>query len=188
VTLRPVGHSTGLVFVSRSDVFEGEVSFTVDDDGVHEVGGWGYAGPAPEIFVNPPADQKALHNVVVETEHEDGDEAGSLGVRRGIAELVAGHLERYAECRCWTVGVGRHLADWIAAGCNVAEDEPDEDEGEGEGEEPTPEPVPEPKPAAEAEPSEVVAAAKARVAQKTGAAKKASSRPGRSGGSRSASR
>jgi hypothetical protein len=109
--LHPVGHSVGLVVVAE-DPGHGEFSWRVDETGtVHELGGWGWAGPIPELDeTNSPPTLVAVHTVLV-----DGDDAAVLV---GLRELVEEHVERYAGCQVWLSGpVGDDVAEWVRTGC-----------------------------------------------------------------------
>lgn len=111
MTMRRVGHSTGLVLATGLQ--HRLVSFYVRADGSLEVlGGWGFSGPAPELpWPNEPSDPEALHTVLLE---DDGDAA--LATTR---RLIDEHLGRYGECQVWLSAsvVSRRLQDWVAAGC-----------------------------------------------------------------------
>jgi hypothetical protein len=107
--LHPVKHSVGFVLTAH-DPGHGQFSFRVDASGqVHQLAGWGYAGPVAGLAVdNPPATLVAVHTILVEP---------GCDARGTIRSLVDEHLERYAECRCWCVGLSEDLAMWVRAGC-----------------------------------------------------------------------
>jgi hypothetical protein len=109
--VHPIGHSCGLV-VTAVDPGHGEFSFRVDADGsVHELGGWGWCGPVPELEeTNGPPSRLALHTVLIEGE----DPAVLVGLR----ELVEAHVGRYAGCHVWLSGaIDRSITEWVRAGC-----------------------------------------------------------------------
>jgi hypothetical protein len=131
--LRRVDHSAGLVitctdstgdegtaglafsFLVTSDEQVGRPNGVADPDDpggprVVELAGWGWSGPTPEIHVNPPADPRNVHTVLVES--VPGPETFAC-----IRELIDEHVARYRECSVWTADVPLELTRWVAAGC-----------------------------------------------------------------------
>ncbi len=112
-----VGYSVGLVLVPEAE----SPSFRVDADGMHEVVGWGHAGPTAGLVAslrNPPANPLTVHLVVVA--EIDGTD-GHATLIAGLRALVDEHDRRYGGCQVWaSAEIGRDLQEWVARGCPPA--------------------------------------------------------------------